>query len=169
VHVYRLKLHPIETMWGSPAQLTAEALAEWLPEDAAVRDLTNESWGHVAEIGLQRGSDAEAHLKVLNELLGRAQVLGYSFAEAEIASVADRAMEMAFGFGVGGLGLGSSAKNSEAAFLGAAVGWLAGLFVGSQLQKIEPVYQVQWTPHGGWMLFPMSRQGMTPRLTVQRT
>jgi hypothetical protein len=49
----------------------------------------------------------------LNELLLAAQELGYTFVEAEVTKIADRAIEMAVGFGVGGLGTGSTTKNGD--------------------------------------------------------
>src|SRR6202020_3111876 len=81
--------------FGTPAPMTPETLAGRLASDASIRSMTEQAWGHVAYIALER----ESHFEALNELLIAAQELGYSFAEAEITKVADRALEMAFGGG----------------------------------------------------------------------
>jgi hypothetical protein len=153
---YKLKLRPL--VW-SPAALTPEALAGRLASDASIRSLSEESWGHVADIALERDSHQEA----LNELLTAAQELGYSFAEAEITKVADRALEMAFGGGITGAGVvGSSSQNGEAAFLGGLAGWAVGLLIGAGMEKVEVIYEVQWT-NAGWHLISVPRTSTAAR------
>jgi hypothetical protein len=105
--------------------------------------------------------DRELHEEALNELLLAAQELGYAFAEAEITKVADRAIEMAFGFGVGGLGAGSATENAELALLGAGIGWVVGLLVGANMEKVEVLWRVQSTPQG-WRLIAVESQRAAP-------
>jgi hypothetical protein len=109
-------------------------------------------------ISLQR--DRDSHEEALNELLLAVQKVGYTFAESEIAKVADRAIEMAVGFGVGGLGAGSTTENGELAVIGAAVGWVVGLFVGANMNKVEVMYRVQWTD-AGWQFIRVAPQPVT--------
>jgi hypothetical protein len=149
---YKLKLQPL--VWGVGA-LTPETLAGRLTTDASIRTLTEHAWGHVAEIALERDSHHEA----LNELLVAAQELGYSFGEAEITKVADRALEMALGGGITGAGaVGSSSQNGEAAFLAGMAGWALGLLIGAGMEKVEVLYEVQWT-NAGWHLISVRRTG----------
>ncbi len=144
MHVYRLKLEP--ALWRSAAP-TREALAGRLAGDAVIREFApHPAGGHVASVVLQRGR--ETHEEALNELLLAAQELGWAFAEAEIATVADRALEMALGFGLTGMGAGQVTQNGEIAVLGAAIGGLVGLIVGANMQKVEVLYRVQLTREG---------------------
>ncbi len=157
VHIYKLRLEPI--LWSSRV-LTAEALAAWLPGDAMVRDFAPQSLGgHVVSVELRR--DRETHEEALNDLLLAAQALGYGFAEAEITKVADRAIEMAVGFGVTGLGAGSTTQNGETALIGAGIGWVVGLFVGSRMEKAEVLYEVQATSRG-WHLMSVKPHPAAP-------
>jgi hypothetical protein len=157
VHAYKLKLKP--ALW-SPAALTPESLASRLVAHAVVEELTSDPSGAaVATVVLRR--DRESHGEALNELLVAAQELGYAFVEAEITKVADRAIEMAVGFGVGGLGAGSTTENAELAVIGAAVGWVVGLLVGANMQKVEVLYRAQWT-NAGWHLIPVNPQPAAP-------
>lgn len=157
VHVYTYKLMLEPALWSPPA-LTPESLAERLAGDAVVQELTPLAWsahpsgaaGAMVTVGLQR--DRESHEEALNELLVAVQELGYAIAEPEITRVADRAIEMAFGFGVsGGLGTGSATDKAELALLGAGIGWVVGLLVGANMQKAEVLYRAQWTT-AGWHL-----------------
>jgi NAD(P)-dependent dehydrogenase (short-subunit alcohol dehydrogenase family) len=153
IHAYKLKLEPM--LW-SPAALTPESLASRLAGDAVVqRFAAHPSGAHVVSVGLRR--DRESHKEALNELLLAVQELGYTFVEAEITRIADRAIEMAVGLGVGGLGAGSATDNAELALLGAGVGWVVGLLVGANMEKVEVLYRVQWTS-AGWHLTPTSPQ-----------
>ncbi len=147
---YKLTLQP--QLWN-PAALTPETLAGRLASDASIRSMTEQAWGHMADIALER----ESHQEALNELLIAAQELGYSFVEAEITKVADRALEMAFGGGITGAGVvGSSSQNGEAAFLAGMAGWAVGLLIGAGMEKVEVIYEVQWT-NAGWHLIPVPR------------
>jgi len=151
-------------LW-SPALLTPESLAERLAGDAVVQELARHpSGGLVANVVLRR--DRESHEEALNELLLAAQELGYAFAEAEITRVADRAIEMAVGLGIGGLGAGSTTENAEVALLGAGIGWVVGLFVGASMEKVEVLYHVQLTP-AGWHLTPTPQQPTVPASAVR--
>jgi hypothetical protein len=156
LHVYRVKLEPLLYY---PAALTAEALAERLA-DAVVHEFAPQPSGsHLVTIALQR--DRDSHEAALDELLLVAQELGYTFAEGVITRVADRAMEMAVGLGVGGLGAGSTTENGEIAVIGAALGWVVGLFVGANMKKVEVLYGVQLTGEG-WHLVPVTPPAVAP-------
>jgi hypothetical protein len=147
VDTYRLRLWPM--LW-SPPELTLESLAERLARDALIHEFApHPSGGHVVGITLQR--DRESHEEALNELLLAAQELGYTFVEAGITRVADRALEMAVGCCVGGLSAGASTEKGEAAAIGAVAGWLFGLFVGANMKKIEVMYEARWT-EAGWKI-----------------
>jgi hypothetical protein len=169
VHEYKLRLEP--ALW-SPAALTPEALAERLAADAVVEEFAPHSSapypsgaaGAVVTVGLRR--DRESHEEALDELFVAAQELGYAFVEAEITKVADRAIEMAVGLGVGGLGAGSTTENAELALLGAGIGWVVGLLVGANMQKVEVLYRAQWTP-SGWHLTPVAPQPAVPASAVR--
>jgi hypothetical protein len=161
VHAYQLKLEP--AVW-SPTALTPASLAERLAADAVVQGLAQHpSGGLVANVVLRR--DRESHEEALNELLLAAQELGYAFAEAEISRIADRAIEMAVGLGVTGLGAGSATENAEVALLGAGIGWVVGLFVGANMEKVEVLYRVQLTA-AGWHLTATSPQPAVPASSV---
>lgn len=163
VHEYKLSLEP--ALW-SPAALTPEALSERLAADAVVEEFAPRSSAPypsgaaaVVTVGLRR--DRESHEEALDELFVAAQELGYAFVEAEITKVADRAIEMAVGGGITGLGAGSTTENAELALLGAGIGWVVGLLVGANMQKIEVLYRVQWT-NAGWHLIPVAPQPAAP-------
>jgi len=159
---YRLKLEPI--LW-SPPSLTPESLAEHLAADVVIRSLTKQSRGHLADIEIQR--DRESHVEALNELLIAVQGVGYAFAEAEITKVADRALEMALGGGITGAGVvGSSSQNGEAAFLAGLAGWAVGLLIGAGMEKVEVIYEVQWT-NAGWRLIPAPHTGTVVRPALE--
>jgi hypothetical protein len=162
VYAYKLRLEPV--LWHT-AQLTPELLSEHLPDDALLQGFApHPSGAHVANVGLQR--DRESHEEALNELLLAAQRIGYAFAEAEITKIADRALEMAFGGGVGGFGVGSTTENGELAVLGAFVGWCVGLLVGANMKKVEVVYRVQLTS-AGWELTRVAPQPAPLRPALQ--
>ncbi len=166
VHIfaYKLKLGP---MLRYPSALTVESLAARLAEDAVIQEFASHPSGAcVVNVGLQK--DRDSHEDALNELLFAVQQVGYSFAEAEITKIADRAIEMAVGGGVsGGLGTGSATRNGEAAAIGAFVGYVIGLLVGAQMEKVEVVYRAQRTGTG-WHLVPVAQQRATsPRPALQ--
>jgi len=73
---------------------------------------------------------------------------------------------MALYGGLGGLGVGSGSNSTEVAGFATVLGWLGGLFAGSQMQKVEPIFQVQLT-NRGWVLTPVSRQARSGRPAVQ--
>jgi hypothetical protein len=164
VHVYAYKVRLEPMLWRS-AVLTPESLAERLAGDAVIQGFASHPSGsHLVNIGLHR--DRDSHQEALNELLLAAQELGYTFVEAEITKIADRAIEMAVGLGVGGLGAGSTTENGELAVIGAAIGWVVGLFVGANLQKVELMYRVQWT-NAGWHLTGVTPQSAPSRPALQ--
>ena len=162
VHVYRIKLEP---SLYYPAALTPETLAERLAGDAVIHEFAPQPSGsHIVTVALQR--DRDSHEEALDELLLAAQELGYTFAEGVITRVADRAIEMAVGFGVGGLGAGSTTENGEIAAIGAAIGWVVGLFVGANMKKVEVLYRVQLTSTG-WELTRVAPQPTALRPALQ--
>lgn len=148
-HAYKLNLQPLAC---SPAALAGEVLAGRLPDDAVVRSFVQESWGHSVEIGFDR----ESHLEALNAILVAVQEVGYSVVNGQIAKLTDRALETAVGLGLGALGVGST-KGEEVAVVAAAIGGVVGLFIGSRLEKAEPIFEVQLT-YGGWRLIPVEQQ-----------
>jgi hypothetical protein len=164
VHIfaYKLKIGP---MLYYPAELTAESLAGRLAEDAVIQEFAPHPSGScIVNIELHR--DRDSHGEALNELLFAVQELGYSFAEAEITKIADRAIEMAVGGCIGGLGLGATTENDQIAVLSAAGGWLAGLFIGAKMEKVEVIYRAQRTPTG-WHLIPAAPQPAAARPALQ--
>jgi hypothetical protein len=162
VHAYRVKLDPLLYY---PANLRAEVLAERLAGDAVIHELSPQPSGsHILTVVLQR--DRDSHEEALNELLFAAQELGYTFAEGLITKVADRAIEMALGLGVGGLGAGSTTENGEIAAIGAALGWVVGLLVGAKMKKVEVLYRVQLTS-AGWELIRVAPQPAALRPALQ--
>lgn len=159
---YKLKL---DSVLLYPAALTAESLAAHFADDAVVQEFVPHPSGScVVSVELQR--DRDSHGDALNELLFAGQKLGYSFAEAEITKIADRAIEMAVGGCIGGLGLGSTTENDQIAALGAVAGWLAGLFIGAKMEKVEVIYRAQRTPTG-WHLIPVAPQPAASRPVLQ--
>jgi hypothetical protein len=162
VHAYKLKLEP--ALWHVP-ELTPELLSEHLPDDALIQALAPyQSGAQVVTVGLQ--GDRESHEEALDELLFAAQKIGYAFAEAEITKIADRAVEMAVGGGIGGFGVGSTTENGELAVLGAFAGWIVGLFVGANMKKVEVLYRVQLT-NAGWQLTRVTPQPAPLRPALQ--
>jgi hypothetical protein len=142
---YKLKLEPTLRY---PLPLTPELVAERLASDALVHGFASHPSGsRVVSVGLQR--DRDSHEEALNELLLAVEEVGYTFVEAEITKIADRALEMAFGGSVGGLGIGSRTETAEGAVLGTMAGWCIGLLVGANVKKVEIMYRVQWTS-AGW-------------------
>lgn len=74
---------------------------------------------------------------------------------------------MAVGGGITGAGVvGSSSQNGEAALLAGLAGWAVGLLIGAGVEKVEVIYEVQWT-NAGWRLIPVSRQVARTRPIVQ--
>jgi len=120
------------------------------------------------EVGHEGASQPDEHVEMLNYLLLAVQEVGYSFAEGQITKVTDRAIEMAVLWGLGGLGIGTASENAEVAAFTSLVGWFGGLFAGSKMEKIEPIFQVQWT-NRGWLLTPVPRQATQTRPAVQPT
>ena len=108
----------------------------------------------------------DSHEEALNELLLAAQGIGYTFVEVEIAKIADRALEMAFGGGVSGLGIGSRTETAEGAVLGTLAGWCIGLLVGANMKKVEVMFRVQRTS-AGWRLVEVAPQGKPTRSVLQ--
>ncbi len=162
VHIYKIKLEPLLYY---PTSLTAEVLAQHLAGDAVIHECApHPSGSQLVTIGLQR--DRDSHEEALNELLLAAQELGYAFVEGMITRVADRALEMALGGGIGGFGVGSTTENGETAVLGALAGWCVGLLVGANMQKVEVVYRAQLTSTG-WDLTRVARQPVPSRSAVQ--
>jgi hypothetical protein len=162
VYSYKVKLEPL--LWHS-GELTAELLAGRLPGDAVIREFASHSSGaHLVSVALRR--DRDSHEEALNELLLAAQELGYTFVEGEITRIADRAIETAFGFSVGGLGVGSATEKGELAVMGAFVGWCVGLLVGANLEKVEVMYSAQWTG-AGWHLTRVAPQAAPGRAAFQ--
>lgn len=159
--VYRFDLRA--TLHGL-APLTVESVAPWLPSDAIIRSFVDTAQGHMVDIGLRTDRDShEEALGEFNRAFAMVQQLGYAFAEGEITRVTDRAIEMATVWGLGGLGVGASAKNSEIAAIASAAGLLFGLFVGSRMENVEPIFQVQRT-YFGWALteVPKKAPGFRP-------
>jgi hypothetical protein len=164
MHIYAYKLK-LEAMLWHAATLTPELLAGRMADDAMIKEFAPHSSGaHIVSIGLQR--DRDSHEEALNELLLAAQELGYTFVEGEITKIADRAIEMAVGLGVGGLGAGSTTENGELAVIAAAIGWVVGLFVGANMEKVEVVYGVQLT-NTGWHLTPVPARSGSARPALQ--
>jgi hypothetical protein len=164
VHIfaYKLKLGP---MLRYPSALTVESLAARLAEDAVIQEFASHPSGAcVVNVGLQK--DRDSHEDALNELLWTVQELGYAFVEAEITKIADRALEMAIGGGIGGLGAGSATKNGEIAVIGAFAGWVAGLLVGANMEKVEVIYRVQRTG-AGWHFIRVEPQPAVSRPALQ--
>jgi hypothetical protein len=166
VHIfaYKLKLGP---MLHYPAALTVQSLAGRLAEDAVIQEFAPYPSGScIVNVGLRR--DRDSHEDALSELLWAVQEIGYTFAEAEITRIADRAIEMAVGGGsIGGLGTGSATKNGEAAAIGALAGYAIGLFIGATMEKVEVIYRAQRTGTG-WHLIPVAQQRATsPRPALQ--
>jgi hypothetical protein len=118
------------------------------------------------EVGHEGASQPDEHVEMLNYLLVAVQEVGYSFVQGQITKVTDRAIEMAVLWGVGGLGVGTASENAEIAGFASLVGWLGGLFAGSKMEKVEPVFQVQWT-NRGWSFTPVPRRATHTRPTVQ--
>jgi hypothetical protein len=73
---------------------------------------------------------------------------------------------MAVGLGVGGLGAGSTTENGELAVIGAAIGWVVGLFVGANMKKVEVMYRAQRTDTG-WHLTRVTPQSVPSRPALQ--
>lgn len=94
-------------------------------------------------------------------MLLAAQGIGYTFVEAEITKVADRALEMAVGGGVSGLGIGSRTETAEGAVLGTLAGWCIGLLVGANMKKVEVMFRVQRT-NAGWRFARVTPQPTAP-------
>jgi len=163
MNVYRIPLQP--NLWG-PTPLTDELLNGRLPEGAFVHSLIEQPWGHWLEVGHEGASQPDEHVEVLNYLLLAVQEVGYSFAEGQITKVTDRAIEMAVLWGLGGLGIGTAAENAEVAGFASLVGWLGGLFAGSKMEKVEPIFQVQLT-NRGWLFTPVPHQATQTRPAVQ--
>lgn len=161
IFAYKLKLGP---MLRYPSALTVESLAARLADDAVIQEFASHPSGAcVVNVGLQK--DHDSHEDALNELLWAVQELGYSFAEAEITKIADRAIEMAVGGGLSGLGAGSTTKNGEIAAFAGVVGWFAGLLIGAQMEKVEVIYRAQRTGTG-WHLVRVVPQP-APRPALQ--
>jgi hypothetical protein len=149
-----------------PTALGGDALDGRLPERAFVRSLVEQPWGHRLEVVHEGARVTDEHIEVLNQILVAVQELGYSFVEGEILKVADRAIETAVLGGLGGFGVGTASKNPDVAWLATVAGWFGGLFAGSQMEKVEVIFQVRLTSRG-WVLRPVSREAAPGRRAAQ--
>ena len=151
---YKFELRPT---LGGLAPLEAAVITPWLPRDAIVRSFDDTSQGHLLDVGFRQDRDSHhVALDELNEALAVAQQLGYSVVAGEITQVTDRAIEIAIIWGLGGLGVGASVDNGEVAAIASLIGWLGGVFVGSRMEKVEPIFQVQ-RAYWGWQLVEIPR------------
>ena len=57
--------------------------------------------------------------------------------------------------------MGGLAENAELALIGAGIGWVVGVLVGANMQKVAVLYRAQWTP-AGWHLNPVVPRPVVP-------
>ncbi|MBV9604953.1 MAG: hypothetical protein JO027_07595 [Solirubrobacterales bacterium] len=154
MNTYRLRLAAdprYRTPYGIPA-IEADALAE-LVGGVAIRELTALEWGHwMLDVALARAS----HEQALDELVGAAAQLGFSYVNATVSEWADRAAEGALFGALGGGGVGVTAtRDPELTAVASLFGILVGGWVGSRLQRVEVQFEARRLSVGGWQLIPL--------------
>src|ERR1700727_1131823 len=157
MNTYRLRVRRIPRLarfsWCVSA-LSAEHLTTQLP-DASVREVSgDDSYYGVVELQLSR----DTHEEALNEILLAIQLLGFEAVNASVTEWADRAVEGALlGFAGGGTAGAASGDADVAAVIALAASIVGGL-VGSQLKRVEKIYELTPAFPTGWVLTPVPLQ-----------
>lgn len=147
-HTYRVRIQP-SRYYGllQVPPLTHESLVAAI-EGVVVHELSRDEHGNnFVNVELQRSSHEEA----LNEILVAVQQLGYSWLEASVTEWTDHAVG---GFFFGSLGGGSAGVSTGEGAVGlflTVLGAITGAVIGSFIESVKIVYEVQWTGFG-WQL-----------------
>jgi len=153
-----LRLAPYYPAFLGYRVLGTDALMESLPGVIA-HEITGTPWGEIAlDVRLKRAS----HEEVLNELLAFVQRYGYALVNGEISKLVSSAVEGAILTGLGGGAVGAASESPLVTALTAFFGAVIGGFAGSQIERVEAVYQVQPNFGGSWCLTPVSQPGNAP-------
>jgi hypothetical protein len=165
VHRIDLTLHETTQLLALPFYPRAgrETVAGWLPEGATLETFDDEHPGVLVLGIVHPGSTLEAHTEILNSVMYEAQLAGYRLAaDGQVAKLGDRAVAWLLrGAGIGGLG-GATTENRDVAGFAALVGALVGGVLGSQVETVEPIFQVRLLPSGGWELAAIPRRRLGP-------
>jgi hypothetical protein len=157
MNTYRLRVRPIPRLahagWYASALSSERLMAELA--GASVRGLSGDDSYHWL-VDLQLGR--ETHEEALNEIFIALQRLGFEVVNAWVTEWADRAVQGALlGFAGGGTA-GSASRNADlTAIIALAAGVIGGL-VGSQLKRVEKVYELTPSFPDGWVLTPVPLQ-----------
>jgi hypothetical protein len=154
MNTYQLRVRPIHRLtshgWHSP-ELNTGHLVSHLP-GVNVRGLSSEDPYHwVVDLQLARGTHDDA----LNEIFVAVQLLGFEVVNAWVTEWADRSVEGALLGLAGGGTAGAASVNADLAALIALVASVLGGLVGSQLKRVEKVYELTPTFPSGWVLTPV--------------
>jgi hypothetical protein len=154
MNTYQLRVRPIHRLtsfgWHSP-ELDTGHLASQLP-GVSVRGLSSENACHwVIDLQLAR----DTHDQALNEIFVAVQLLGFEVVNAWVTEWADRTIEGALLGLAGGGTAGSASGNADLAGLIALAASVLGGLVGSQLKRVEKVYELTPTFPSGWVLTPV--------------
>lgn len=145
-----LKLTPITRFPWDRQVLDSQTVLDSITGVVA-HQISTDQWGCVTlDVTLAR----QDHHSALNDLLSLAQQLGYSLLNGEIRKLVGSEIEAAILGGLGTGALGTASHNTLVVLLAAAGGAVVGWIVGSSLQKIEVVYDLQLDPFGRWTFTP---------------
>jgi hypothetical protein len=161
MNTYRLRIQ--QQYWGftpqcAPESPKADVRVAALP-GAVIREFSDAgNWVENLDVALQRSS----HLQALNEILFVLEQSGYSVLNGEVTEWASSSAEGAVTGLLGGGLLGTKAKDPLVALAAAGIGMLVGSIVGSNLKRVEKVYELQRTFAGGWTLVEVPLAEATP-------
>jgi hypothetical protein len=153
MNTYRLQLQPLN--YGVAASGVARAIENAIVQTldgAAIRELSHAHRSWTLDVQVERPS----HQVALNEIFIAVQRLGFSVLNTTVTEWTDRAVETAVAGAFGGGGIGSLTRNPDVAGVAALAGLAIGALVGSQLHKVERVYELRTTT-SGWVLVPVPK------------
>jgi len=157
MNTYRLGVRPSQRLalgGRRTAALSSEQLMTQLP-GTSVRELSSDDSYHwLVDLELTR----DTHEQALNEIIIAVQRLGFDVVNAWVTEWADRAVEGALIGLAGGGTAGSASGNAELAAIIALAGNIIGGWAGSQLKRVEKVYELTPSYPSGWVLTPVPLQ-----------
>jgi hypothetical protein len=135
--------------WGSWA-LDSKTIVESL-SGLIAHEITTTQWGEVSlDVTISRSD----HERALNDLFVLVQQFGYTLINGEMSKFVGSEVEGAFLSALGGGALGATSNNGWVTLLAAAAAACAGYLVGSNLKRVEVVYEVRPNVQGGWSFSP---------------
>jgi hypothetical protein len=157
MNTYRLRVQILrfgfDHSWGVP-DLDTNGLVSALP-GATMREFSDAgNWVATLELDLQRPQ----HVDALNEILLVLQRAGYTILNGTVTEWVTSAAEGAIAGALGGGLIGTTTRDGLGMLLSTGV-LLAGSIVGSNLKRVEKIYQIQPNYLGGLTLVEAPLEG----------